>query len=227
MSFFDDVPDAPGPARPEPRRRRWRGGPDDTVGVPVPFAGLLARSDEMAVCVCGLAAFPAGFLCNVVALSRLDPPRAHMNLLGRGPGAPPGTGGTFRFGVGFSDGTKATGAMRPGRPGGLGPGRRVLQPQGGHGGGRRSTLGFWCEPLPPAGPMSFVCQWPAMGVGETALRLDARLVLDAAALAGPIWPEDADLPEEEEEPAGRPGPGSWGWGASTAEMRRAPGPGER
>src|ERR1019366_80319 len=156
---------------------------------------------------------------------RLDPPREQMNLLGHGAGSPRRPGGPFRFGIGFSDGTKAT-DMRFGRPGRAGPGQRVLRPQGGHGGGRRSNLGFWCEPLPPRGPMSFVCQWPAMGVDEAALQLDARLVLDAAALSRPIWPEDADLPEEEEEPTRRPGPGSSGWGTTTAEMRRAPGPRE-
>lgn len=63
----------------------------------------------------------------------------------------------FRFGIGFSDGTKVTDAMRFGRRGQAEPGERVLHPRGGGGGWRRYGLGFWCAPPPPPGPMSFVC----------------------------------------------------------------------
>jgi hypothetical protein len=219
MSFFDSVPDVADLAGPEPRRGRWRGDSDDTLGAPVQFTGMLACTDELAICVCGLVAFPAGFIVNVVALSRLDPPREPMSLLAHGPGFAPGGAGMFRFGMGFSDGTKVTDGTRRGRSGPAEPGQRILRPRGGSSGGRRSTVGFWCAPLPPPGPMSFVCQWPARGVEEAAVQLEAQLVLDAAARASAIWPEDADLPEEEEQPRGRGGGGFWasgGGGASNA-----------
>jgi len=209
MSFFDIVADIAELARPEPRRRRWRGDSDDTIGVPVEFAEILARTEELAVCVCGLVAFPAGFIVNVVALNRLDPPKEPTNLFGHGPGFPPGGASMFRFGIGFSDGSKVTDAMRFGRRGQAEPGERVLQPRGGGGGGRRSSAGFWCAPLPPPGRMSFVCQWPARGLEESTLQLEAQLVLDAAARAIAIWPEDAELAEEEGQRRGRGGTGGW------------------
>jgi hypothetical protein len=213
MSFFDNVADVAELARPEPRRRRWRGDSDDTLGMPVEFAEILARTEELAVCVCGLVAFPAGFIVNVLALNRLDPPKEPMNLFGHGHGFPAGGAGMFRFGIGFSDGSKVTDALRFGRRGQAEPGELVLQPRGGGSGGRRSSAGFWCAPLPP-GPMSFVCQWPAQGLDESTLQLEAQLVLDAAARASAIWPQDAELPEEDQ-PRGRGGTGSWVVGGGT------------
>jgi hypothetical protein len=52
-------------------------------------------------------------------------------------------------------------------------------------------------PLPPAGPLVFVCEWPALGVEESRAQLDARLVLDAAARSRPLWPEQPQATGED------------------------------
>ncbi len=60
MSFFDETADVPAPDRPKPTRRRWRGDSNDTLGLPVPFADFLVRTDDLAIIVTGLVAFPEG-----------------------------------------------------------------------------------------------------------------------------------------------------------------------
>ncbi len=49
---------------------------------------------------------------------------------------------------------------------------------------------YWVWGLPPPGPLVFVCEWPARGIGQSRMQADARLVLEAAERAVPIWPED-------------------------------------
>jgi hypothetical protein len=39
-----------------------------------------------------------------------------------------------------------------------------------------------------AGPLAFVCEWPARDIPESRVEIDAGLVLEAAARAVPIWP---------------------------------------
>jgi hypothetical protein len=47
----------------------------------------------------------------------------------------------------------------------------------------------WVWGLPPPGPLAFVCEWPARGIPETRVEIDAGLVLEAAGRAVAIWPD--------------------------------------
>jgi hypothetical protein len=47
-------------------------------------------------------------------------------------------------------------------------------------------------PLPPPGPLAFVCEWPAAGIAVTRSEIDAQLVLDAADRAQLIFPDDGN-----------------------------------
>jgi hypothetical protein len=51
--------------------------------------------------------------------------------------------------------------------------------------GRGGPLGLELvvQPLPPPGPLAFVCAWPARGIPEVRVEIGAGLVLDAAAAA--------------------------------------------
>ena len=44
---------------------------------------------------------------------------------------------------------------------------------------------WWTWPLPPAGPLEFVCEWPAFDIAESRVGIDAQLILDAAQRSGP------------------------------------------
>jgi hypothetical protein len=66
------------------------------------------------------------------------------------------------------------------------PTRPILQSRGGGGSSHRMVLRWWAWPLPPSGPLEFVCQ---LGGGETRVSMDAQLILDASQHSVRVWPE--------------------------------------
>ena len=202
MTFFEPVPASFDPTFTSPnyplrelQRQPWRGGPNDTLGVPLFFSPMLALTDEVAVFVGDVVAFPSGFKISVTTFGRLNYFRFRPEHDGPGPGPGPDlTGGVLRFGVGFGDGSKVTDAWDLNQP--HGDGSRVLMSTASGGGNRRYGHHFWCEPLPPPGMMRFVCEWPAVGIPESEVVVDAQVILDAAAKAVPIWERDVDLPDD-------------------------------
>jgi len=93
--------------------------------------------------------------------------------------------------VQFADGGKATvfdqhrvfrSRERPDGP--------VLVQRGGSGSGRAWDLAFWVWPLPPLGPLAFVCEWPARGIELSRHELDASAIHSAAERAERLWPEE-------------------------------------
>ena len=213
MTFF--APSEPEPEwfEPTPVRRRWRGDESDTLGIFVLEAMVIALTEEVAVLVSGLTVYPSGFSFSVVTLSRLDPAPEHLQSRanprpwGRRGGS---VGDGFRFGIAFADGSKVTdidswgGGPRGERVG------RVLSHKGGGGGGRRWSQGYWCEPLPPVGEMRFVCKWEAARIEETETSIDSNLLIEAAERASALWPDDIDMPPDDDS---RPTAGG-GWSSS-------------
>ena len=197
MSFFDDPPPDM-PPMPQPRKVAWRGTSDDTLGQPVPFAAVLAKSDDVAVIVSGIVAYPSGFGLNVSAIRRMESMAPlHAFDLHRWPGEDRDPQKLLQFGLQFADGSKATSRDHPiALHQRQQRGERTLSSRGGGGGGRKWTQGFSCSPLPPPGPLSFVVQWLEFDIEQTELQIDAALILDAAERAEPIWPEDVGLAEE-------------------------------
>jgi len=201
VDFFADLePPDDAHRRPEPQRVRWRGDTDDTAGVSVAIRPLLVQTDQAAVIVSGFFAYPTGFAFSLVAISRLNPAPSPLGFLHPGMDS---TGGELRFGIGFADGSKAMSRWNsiPSRNTSV----RTLHPRGGGGGGRKWSQEFWCEPLPPVGPMAFVFEWRDFGVPQTSIDVDATAVLDAASLTAPLWPDDVDLPEDPNFSARGPG----------------------
>ena len=213
MSFFE--PPAPRPAEPGWAAVPWHGPPDNAIGAPVAVRLVLARTDAAAVLVNGLTAFQAGFELELAIRRRTYPPE-HDHWASRMPlemhrasaGELPDD--LLRFGIEFSDGRKVTtldSFPGPDAPAGASADRPVLLPQGGGGDGRRWDQRYWVWPLPPPGPLAFVCEWPALGIEVTRLEIDAQLVLDAAGRAEVLWPDEP-----------RP-PGAIGWTSRTITAR--------
>ena len=95
---------------------------------------------------------------------------------------------SFRLGLQFADGTRVIGQHGgPGSSGDADPPGPILRTFLGGGGPRSSFWRWWAWPLPPAGPMEFVCEWPALGIPETRAGLDAQLILDAAGRSIRLW----------------------------------------
>jgi hypothetical protein len=53
----------------------------------------------------------------------------------------------------------------------------ILRLRGGGGTSHYQLMHWWAWPLPPSGPLEFICQ---LGTGETRVGIDAQLILDAA-----------------------------------------------
>jgi hypothetical protein len=193
MSFFDRLPPAP-PPEPEPPRPAWM-KPEAALAGVVAEELVLAHTDEAAVAVTGLLAYRTGFEVMLSAVLRREDRRGHLLqpdvLHWPGRDDEPLPPEFFRVGVQFADGGVATNLDRPPFPvTDAEPAGPLLLPVEGGGGGRRYDLRYWVWPLPPPGLVAFVCQWPAHGIGESRVEIDAQLILDAATRAIELWPED-------------------------------------
>jgi hypothetical protein len=89
----------------------WFGPRDDVVPGVVPVELLLARTEQRAIGLTGIRAYPQGFGCTLhVRLREVIPgEQTHFGLFGDGVD-PSGEFADYylRFGVGFADGRKAT-----------------------------------------------------------------------------------------------------------------------
>lgn len=68
------------------------------------------------------------------------------------------------------------------------PDHPVLRGGRGGGGSRAVDRDYWLWPLPPAGPLRVVCQWPGQDIDVQMHDLDATPFRDAAGRAQPAWP---------------------------------------
>jgi hypothetical protein len=145
----------------------------------VPVALLVARTDTHAVVVDSLLVYPTGFDFDLTVRRRPGRPRHHREHA---------WGDELRLEVRFADGRRADNG--PGhwpRAGDQAPEPPLLYqsvsgPDGGH---------VWLWGLPPPGPLTFACQWPAEQIPPSRVELDARVVLEAAARATTLWPGQA------------------------------------
>ena len=63
--------------------------------------------------------------------------------------------------------------------------------KGGGGGAGRWHQGFWMWPLPPIGPLFFVCEWPAAEIPLTRVEVDSQPLRDAAGRSRELFPNQA------------------------------------
>jgi len=165
----------------------------------VPVELLVARSDDAAVVVSRLSAFPDGFELTVHSHLRRSVKRgrrAHLNhpMMWHGvvePGEPiPDE--ILRFGVAWPDGGRVTNLndWDRSRPDATEP-THGLQTHSGGGSDREYSQHYWAWPLPTAGPLRFVVEWPSFGIEETTVSIAGDLLVEAAGRARPVWPEDA------------------------------------
>jgi hypothetical protein len=189
VSFFDAPPpaDAAPAALAEPA---WLGPPVNVMGRPTGLHVPLARSDSAAVVLRDVVAYPTGIEL-VLDVRRRDVdeggPDDPFGFHGHRPGKPL-PDAVLRFGVQLADGSKAVNfgpyewADRAARE------EPVLIGRGGGGGGGRWDMKYWLWPLPPAGSLEFVVEWPGEGIPETRREVDAGELRAAAQQAETLWP---------------------------------------
>jgi hypothetical protein len=162
--------------------------PESEFPAIVPIDTLpFGRSDQAAIAITGIWAYTGGFEIFIARCIRPDIPgldedptpemmrRRHADPLSAAPA----------FSLLLSDGTRvvsgtARGESEPTEP--------ILRPRGGGGTTHSQFFRWWVWPLPPKGPLEFVCQWPMYGITETRVGVDAQLILDAAQRAVRLWP---------------------------------------
>jgi hypothetical protein len=174
-------------------RLPWHGPPSGTLPGIVPLDRVLARTEKAAVCLTTVAAYASGFQIDVLVI--LEDEGAEVDVFGffrrvrRTAGIP---SDMMRFGIQFADGAKVTNTDQrtdlEGRPAGGEPLGPVMMSCEGRSGGGNWEQAYWIWPLPPSGPLVFVCEWPEYGVELTRWEMDAQEILDAAARAKVIFP---------------------------------------
>ncbi len=193
MSGFFAPPPSPRPERAElVNPPPWTGRPQGPPLGAVVSELLLARSEQAALYIDYVDAYPEGFELEIRASTSAayhelaregdrsgpDPFGSHWPIAGeRRDVLPPQL---LRIGVQFADGRTATNIGGHDRPVG-GPVMRPLR-----GGGRGGTVescfhqGYWISPLPPPGPVGVVCEWPAVAIPVSRQEIDGQSMLDAA-----------------------------------------------
>lgn len=200
MTFFPPDPEFPEQEETESPQPRWWQAPEDELPVLLPVSKVLAVTDRVAIALVGVVVHSDGVLLKVERrLRRNGLPQSEWNELSGAfmehtYGGRADIEGRLRFGVVLADGEKVLadafffGGIDPmAEPEGHVLGRRQ---QGGGGGGSTyaSADHLWLWPLPPAGPIELVMQWPALGIDETRVTFDASPVAELAARARPYWP---------------------------------------
>jgi hypothetical protein len=208
MDFFPAPVDWPEPE--EHKQPVWSGPPEDMLPGVVPVELVLGRSDTAVVFLTGVRAFPSGlaFQLSVRVRGRsrhrdlnsdvfTDAPNAHRESDWQAT--------RLKWGFQLADGQRVTNVdpspwMERRKPDqhrphevddrGWEPDHPVLHGGGGGGSSHAVDRDYWLWPLPPAGPLRVVCQWPSRGISQTVTDLDADPFLQAAARARPLWPPD-------------------------------------
>jgi hypothetical protein len=171
---------------------------DAVIPASVPAEGVLIRTEQVAVAVGSVRAYPNGFEFTVhIRLRResesgwpghSDPFERHRPRRGT-----QWSDDQLRLGILYPDGRRAatTGVhYRP--PDDDDDGRLVLQQGGGGGSSRSQDWDFWVHPLPPDGPVTLVGSWGERGIAESRAELDGAAIRAAAARAMTLWPEEPE-----------------------------------
>lgn len=175
---------------------RWPGA---WIAGVVPVELVVARSDRAAVVVTRISAYPDGFELTMSSylhrsVKRTRRQHLHHPMMWDDIGEPgePLPDELLRFGLMWPDGGRATNLDGWGRswPDATEP-AHGLESHSGSGSDREYSQEYWAWPLPGAGPLEMVAEWPAFGIDESKASVDGALLVAAAGRAQPVWPEDA------------------------------------
>lgn len=182
MSAFRKRPLVPKLAR---RVRRPWDPPETEFPALVPINTLqFDRSEQTVIAITAVWAYSSGFEFFVTRLIRPDAPGFDEDPVHGAPRGILAERQSFQISLQFADGSKVTSGRPDGDAEPTGP---IVQSRGGGGSSHRVVLRWWAWPLPPSGPLEFICQ---LGTGETRVSMDAQLILDASQQSVRVWPGD-------------------------------------
>jgi hypothetical protein len=178
---------------------RRMGPPENEVPVAIPVNVVLARTDDAAIALTGMQVYSTGVAFDVAVRVRTWPDDDHGGLgelvfeHGR-------RGSRLLIGVELSDGRRASnvGGHGHGHGHGHGPGHGpgfgadpsgiVFHQSGGGGGQLAVDQSWWLSPVPPEGPVRFVCSCAELNLAETSVELDGTAMQRAAERVVTLWP---------------------------------------
>ena len=181
MGLFRKSP----PPRPALQRRVPRpwDPPETEFPAIVPISTLLFdRSGQTAIAITGISAYSNGFEILVTRLIRPDAPGFDADPVPGAPRSMLAERQSFQISLQLSDGRTVTSGRPHGDAEPTGP---ILRSNGG-GTSHCLRLRWWAGPLPPRGPLEFICQ---LGTGQTRASIDAQLIIGAAQRSVRVWPE--------------------------------------
>lgn len=180
-----------------PPRPKWAAPPDDEVGVAVAARMVVASQPRLFIAVTDCVAYSNGFTLGLAVRSKDEIP---MHMMGFGPYREPGDDAGIQVVIRFGDGRDSHG-------GGPGPNRAVMDyykewsegkdppepvgpiigQQGGGGGGQHWNFQYFVWPLPPDGPVTVSCKWPARGLQTAPKELNGTAIRAAGLTSQSVW----------------------------------------
>jgi hypothetical protein len=166
----------------------WLRPPETMVPGIVPVELLLARTDTHAVLVTDLRAYPTGV--DFVLAVRRRPGQPNQRRRGPDMDREHLEYHDLRFELRFADSHTVSNDPRrwPRTFETEEPDPPLLYYHGSGGNDRGWRSRHWLWGLPPPGPLVFVCEWPARQIPALGVKIEAKLVLEAAGRAVPMWP---------------------------------------
>jgi hypothetical protein len=185
--FFEAPPPQPKTEPREPRLPVWFQAPRGELPCAVPLGEVIARNSRAVVGVSGGLAYTTGFELSFYAFSLGERPEIEpfdRGAMKGGELVPE----ILRVGLEYADDSKLMSTNPRRLDDREADDRPTMGPKRGSGWHREWQHDFWCWPLPPAGPLQLICEWPAMEIGLERREVDAQLILEAAARAQRILP---------------------------------------
>ncbi|WP_344798365.1 hypothetical protein [Frondihabitans peucedani] len=198
MDFFEPDPVVPD-QEPDEQERDPRSGPAfDELPAIAPINALMATNEHVAIVLSSVRVFSDGVELLVERrMRRSGMTRADFRDLTeerRIRSDSDAHASRLRYGVLLADGERLAGStpwFREVEGTTVSPEQHSLATTGQSGGGSDNRYehrdDLWLHPLPPAGPLELVTQWPLAGIGETHFEMDANLLLDLVPRVRPLW----------------------------------------
>jgi hypothetical protein len=161
---------------------------------------VLAATPDVVIAVTECVAYSTGFQLGIGIRRKLDLEPRIFGMRGMQPRPPEPVEMTLELGVGFSDGRSSE--HRGHRPSSVTmdyyrtiqeggqpelPAGPVISGWNGGGGGKRWDMQYWIWPLPPDGPMTISCEWPAGGIPSASQEFDGRAIRMAGESNTRLW----------------------------------------
>jgi hypothetical protein len=193
---FEPPGDVASDEQEEYERPAWVGPPEGELGVTVPVATVVGRSDNGVVALRHAIAYSTGVSFDVVAVARGVRERDTNKFFNEQHFADPEelSDRVLRIGFELPDGVRVSNLgnplhlWRPDRE----PTGSVLIPHGGGGlmGGRgrvEMNPSYWLWPRPSEGTWRVFVEWPAASLAVAATDIDGSAIVRAAVDSQPLW----------------------------------------